>query len=155
MTTEKIANPKDDRFLKASTRENSAFKWQKEDVVGAFEVFCQPYLDVHEPLEPRNGHEGREESFAKARKAWKKEKLAESFVAACEEVPVYKWCCGLLNDDKRTIQDMVPYLQKEWVPEANEVLAKHGYSVSAFLWHWSSISGSSDNYVILIRFHEL
>mmetsp|Transcript_17240 Transcript_17240/g.49413 ORF Transcript_17240/g.49413 Transcript_17240/m.49413 type:complete len:177 (-) Transcript_17240:1018-1548(-) len=150
--------PKDKKWH-ASTRENSQDKWKTDkrrgDTVGALEARSEPTLDVHEPLTPLIGSENDQGRWQRAQDAWKTEGLRKKLVEASENCPVESCCCGLIPDEEKRIKDMVPYLNRHFVPVANEALKKHGFEIDAFLWWWHNLQGKSETTILLIRFYEV
>jgi hypothetical protein len=138
-----------------SNRENSDFKWQRaRGVVGALEVNCEPDFTYKDELLPRYTL-SREAVFNDALNTWGDLKLQDSFVKACEGLPVSTCCCGFLNNDDATIRDFVPLLNEGWVKSANKRLLEKGVKVDAFLWNWQNASGKAETNILLIRFFEL
>uniref|UniRef100_A0A7S1ULT0 Uncharacterized protein n=1 Tax=Grammatophora oceanica TaxID=210454 RepID=A0A7S1ULT0_9STRA len=147
----------EDKHNHMSTRGNSDYKWQKTGVVGAFEVVTEPDLNVKLPLTPLETKDlsTTEERWNKAKELWKSLKLRESFVQACEGVPVETTCCGLITDDAETLNKLLPHLNEHWAPKVNEILKDDNFKIDAYLWHWSNISGASEQRVLLIRFYDV
>mmetsp|Transcript_34007 Transcript_34007/g.74577 ORF Transcript_34007/g.74577 Transcript_34007/m.74577 type:complete len:180 (-) Transcript_34007:97-636(-) len=155
------AVPKEKRWH-ASTRENSQDKWKidrkdtyQRGTVGALEVESEPSLDFCEPYKPLLGSEVDAALWDRAQAAWKTEGLRKELIEASRAVPVNTCCCGLIPDEDQLIKDMVPYLNKHFVPRANEQLKKHGFEIDAFLWWWHNLQGKSETTIVLIRFFEL
>jgi len=150
--------PKDKKWH-ASTRANSQDKWKLDakrgDPVGALEVQSEPSLDFREPLSPLVGGQDDADLWRRAQEAWKAEGLRTKLVEASKGVPVESCCCGLVPDDEKRIKDMVPYLNRHFVPVANEALREHGFEVDAFLWWWHNLQGKSETTIVLIRFFEV
>ena len=150
---------KDKRWL-ASTRENSQDKWKVDKrgegrgTVGALEVQSEPALDFHEPPAPLIGSESDPDKWQRAQDAWAKEGLRKQLIEAAKNCPVETCCCGLIPDEEKRVKDMVPYLNRHFVPVANEALKKHGFEIDAFLWWWHNLQGKSETTIVLIRFFE-
>jgi hypothetical protein len=145
----------DDKKMRASTRENSEYKWQAKDVVGALEMESEIGIDPTAPMKPHNTKLLREEKFGSAQALFEELGLRDSFIKAVEAFPVETCCCGIIPDTTATIKSLVPHLNKTWVHEANEKMEPNGFKVDCFLWFWHNISGQSETYVLLIRFHDL
>ena len=98
--------------------------------------------------------DGKEElDEEKVLDAWRLLKLHDSFISACDSMPVESSCCSL-RDDVNMTRDLVLYLNEHWVPAVNKKLRKKGFFVDAFLWSWNNISGMATTDILLIRFHE-
>lgn len=149
---EKVPENKEFRM---STRENSEYKWKTGKVVGAFEVSSHPTLDLLEPLKPMLASAQYAEKWLEAQELWKSMHLRKSFVEAAKSVPAKTCCCGMITDDKETMNDMVPFLNNTWAKEANKKLEDKGLYVDTYLWRWSNISGEANTIIMLIRFHEI
>jgi hypothetical protein len=142
-------------FRGFSTRDNSDYKWQRaRGIVGALEVYSQPYLNLQEALTPRHVT-AHTEVFQDALHKWEELKLRETFIEACDSLPRKKCCCGLLADDDATIKEFVPLLNENWIKLANKKLLDAGFKVDCFLWNWQNASGKSETNILLIRFYEL
>lgn len=147
--------PKSKRNLRFSTRENSAFKWKEDKtVVGALEVKSEPYFDFTSKLSEKKVLT-LEAEFDECLRIWKELKLRKTFIEACEGIPQDTYCCGLVNDQDRTIKKMVPMLNEGWTTSLNEKLADKGCRISCFVWSWNNPSGKAETVVLLIRFHSL
>jgi hypothetical protein len=144
----------DDKMFRVSTRANSDYKWQTEGVVGAFEVSSQPGLDLTAPFSTMLGKGSCEAKWREAQKIWKSMNLRDSFVEAAQGIPVETCCCGLITDDKATMEEMVPRLNETWAKSVNEKLEEKGFFLDIHLWTWSNISGQSTTDILLIRVHE-
>ena len=146
--------PSDKKFH-MSTRENSEYKWQTPGVIGAYEVQTEPALDVHASLHALDtNNDSHEARWKEAQQLWKELELRRSFVSAADSIPVETCCCGLCTDDVETLNSLIPQLNDGWCKHVNEKLLKDKhFTVDCFLWHWSNISGSSEQRVLLIRFH--
>ena len=72
----------------------------------------------------------------------------------CRSCPVETCCCGLIPDSDKQIKDILPYLNKHFVPTANDKLKKHGLRIDAFLWWWHNLQGKSETTILLLRFFE-
>jgi hypothetical protein len=142
------------RMFRVSTRGNSDFKWQTKGVVGAFEVCSQPGLDLSAPFNPMLGKGAVFEKWKEAQNIWKSMNLRESFIEAAEGIPVETCCCGLITDEKKRIEEMVPRLNETWAKSVNEKLEEKGFFVDIHLWTWSNISGQATTDILLIRVHE-
>jgi hypothetical protein len=138
-----------------STRQNSQYKWQTKHVVGALEIECQPDLNLRGQMTPQNSNVLRSDKFEEAQAAFDELGLRDSFIEAAEGFPKETCCCGLIQDDQKTIKYLAPHLNKTWGKEANIKLKPKGYKVDCFNWSWNNISGSSETHILLIRFHEL
>ena len=127
-------------------------------MLGALEVPHAPSLDYHGNLKPVEGKprlDGKEESTEEEiLEAWKDLRLRNSFVSACETMPVES-SCSCLRDDVRMTHDLVLYLNEHWVPAVNKKLKQRGFFVDAFLWKWNNIHGRATTNILLIRFHEV
>ena len=159
-----------DKEFRISTRENSEYKWQaNKHVIGALEIDSEPDLNLRQPYSELVRHEAhmknaattttainRSAKFKEAQRVYNEEfHLHESFIEAAEGFPVQMACCGLIRNDEKTIRLMTPYLNKTWVPAANEKLKSKGFKVDCYVWKWSHISGQSESHVLLIRFYEI
>lgn len=140
------------------------YRWQDEDIiVGSLEVPSEPAFDFRGDLKPLQGvtntpfGDEREikESFQRARGAWDEMGLQRSFIAACKSMPASTLCCGLMTDDDKMLQDLVPHLNKVWSPYASEQMESAGFAVDCFLWSWENLQGKSTSFILLIRFHDL
>jgi hypothetical protein len=138
-----------------SDRDNCDFKWQRaRGVVGALEVNCEPDFNYRDELIPRYTP-NREGVFDVALSNWNQLKLRDSFVQACNSLPVSTCCCGFLNDSDGTIRDFVLLLNEGWVKSANKQLLGSGVKIDIFLWNWQNASGKAETNILLIRFYEL
>lgn len=140
-----------------STKDNSAFKWQRaRGIVGALEVVSEPLLNVRADME-KHVLKGKERTFRDALKAWEDLKLRDDFVKACEKLPAEMCCCGLMRDQESTKRRFVELLNEDWVKQANKKLLKNnrGVKLDAFLWNWQNASGKAETNIILLRFYEL
>ena len=112
------------------------------------------YHDKPKPLEGMPCLDGKEElDEEKILDAWRLLKLHDSFISACDSMPVESSCCSLRDHVKMT-HDLVPYLNEHWAPAVNKKLQKKGLFVDVFLWSWSNISGKATTDILLIRFYE-
>jgi hypothetical protein len=59
----------------------------------------------------------------------------KSFTEAAEGFPVQMACCGLIQNDEKTIRKMVPYLNETWVHAANDKLKSKGFKVDCYVWN--------------------
>ena len=137
-----------------STRENSEYKWQNDPhVIGALEVPSQPDLKVHDHYSSRCVN-GKEEAFDDAMEVWEDWKLKEEFVKACDNVPVATCCCGLIQNDDKTIKNLVPSLNNGWIKATNQKLAGEnmGFKLDVFIWTWHNAVGKAETNILLIRF---
>ncbi len=139
----------------ASTRQNSEYKWHAKHVVGALEIDSDLNLNLRGVMKPHVANDFTADKFDEAQKVFEELNLRDSFIEAAEGFPVETSCCGLIADDARTIRKLVPHLNKTWVVEANKLLHPKGFKVDCYVWHWSHISGQSESYLLLIRFHVL
>lgn len=139
--------------LVLSTRDNSMFKWQKKQVVGAFEVPSDPHLELYDEFIPmRLPHT---EAFEAACEAWEELRLKKSFVEACESLPVVTACYGLVTDDAKTKIELVLHLNTVWAKVASEKLKDRGFTVDCYLWCWHILGGNGKKRIVLIRFHQI
>ena len=144
-----------------STRENSEYKWQRKHVIGALEIDSEPDLNLRQAFSQLVRHELKNNptamaKFNEAQRVYEDElQLHESFVEAAVGFPVEMTCCGLIQNDEKTIRKMVPHLNETWVRTANDKLKSKGFKVDCYRWKWSHISGQSESHVLLIRFYEL
>lgn len=147
-------NVPDNKDLRPSTRENSEYKWQTKGCVGALEIQSEPDLDLHETMKPHNAKVAMESAFQEAQAAFEGD-LRKSFIEAAEGVPVVTCCFGIIQNDQKTIKQMVPHLNETWVKEANSKLEEKGFKLDCYIWTWSNISGASESTVLMIRFFQL
>lgn len=145
----------DDKAWRPSTRDNSEYKWQTQFVVGALEVECQPGLNVRGPMKDHNSMQLRADRFTEAKAAFKEFRLRESFIEEAEAFPFVKSCCGLIRDDAKTIKRLGPHMNETWAIDANKKMKDKGFKVDCFVWSWNNITGPSETFVLLIRFHAL
>ena len=146
--------PSKKTFL-VNSRDNSDYKWQRaRGVVGALEVVSVPVFKYKDDMTPRYV-QGRELVFQDALQVWGDQKCRESFIQACETMPVGTCCCGFVNDDDTTIKEFVPLLNENWAKSVNKRLQERGFKVECFLWNWQNASGKAETNILLIRFYEL
>lgn len=149
------ADVPDDKDLRASTRDNSEYKWKAKGCVGALEVRSEPDMDLHAKMKEHNKSVITEEAFREALAAFDELGLRKSFIEAAEGVPVVTCCFGIIQDDHKTIKRIVPALNDTWVKEANSKLEEKGFKLDCYIWSWSNISGASESTVLMIRFFQL
>lgn len=138
-----------------STRLNSGFKWQVDkSVVGAMEVQSKPYFDPSAKMKEQAVVD-KEESFKECCKLWKEFGMRKSFIEAVEMIPPKTTCFGLINNDSKTVRNIVPLLNQGWCSGMNEKIKDRGYKISCFVWSWNNVTGHSKSVVLLIRFHRL
>mmetsp|Transcript_26013 Transcript_26013/g.39377 ORF Transcript_26013/g.39377 Transcript_26013/m.39377 type:complete len:176 (+) Transcript_26013:157-684(+) len=155
----------DEKKWMPSTRDNSVDKWRTvrgkhkddppTDTIGALEVQSEPFLNVEGTYSPMMGSEEDDDLWKKAQDAWDAEGLRSELITATAGLPVKMRCCGLIRDEDQRIKDMVPYLNKHFVPAANEKLKEHGFKIDAFLWLIHNLQGKSETLILLIRFFEI
>ena len=146
--------PSKKTFL-VNSRDNSDYKWQRaRGVVGALEVVSVPIFKYKDEMTPRYV-QGREVVFQDALRVWEGHSCRESFVQACETMPVGTCCCGFVRDDDATIKEFVPLLNENWAKTMNKRLQDRGFKVECFLWNWQNASGKAETNILLIRFYEL
>ena len=136
------------------TRDNSNYLWQVGvECFGALEVACKLEWDYRAPLEPRYVNQ-KEEAFDHCLKVWKTWKLADEFVKACEAVPPWSACCGMIRDDDRTMQDTAKALRKGWIKNVNQRLKAQQeiFKIDVYLWSWHNATGKAKTSILLIRF---
>ena len=144
-----------------STRENSEYKWYQhhKDIIGALEIESEPDLYLRKPFSELTRHDTNPphtDEFQKALQVYHDElNLHTDFVSAAEAFPPEMSCCGLIQNDKKTIRKMVPHLNETWIKDANTKLQSKSLKIDCFIWRWSHISGPSESYILLIRFHKL
>jgi hypothetical protein len=138
-----------------TTRKNSDYKWQRaRGVVGALEVKSEPRFKPKDDMIKRKFPK-REKAFADALMVWDQNKLRESFIKACDELPNEYCCCGLMISNDDCVKESVKTLNREWCPEVNQKILEHGFKIDCFLWHWPNPSGKAETNILLIRFYEL
>jgi hypothetical protein len=148
-TLEEEAVPSD-KVHRPSTRDNSAYKWHAPHCIGALEIPCEPDLQLQAEYIRRDvdGGGGDAESdneaavqFKKALELWNQLNGRDQFLTAAQSVPVETCCCGLVPDDKGTMQTIVETLQHphdnkkdrksksvSWVKQFNKQLQSHQQS---------------------------
>lgn len=137
-----------------ATRTNSSYLWQKgQDCWGALEVACELEFDYRAPLKTRYVSD-KEEFMDAALKVWNDMKLADEFVQACQSVPPWTACCGMVRDDDRTIQDTAKTLQKGWIKVVNQRLKaqRENFKLDVYVWSWHNATGKAKTNILLIRF---
>jgi hypothetical protein len=144
-----------EKMFRSSTRENSDYKWKSTGVIGAFEVFSQPELNLSEPLKPMLSKMQYTEKWEEAQQLWESLNLRKSFVQAAEDIPVETCCCGMITDQNETLKSMIPQLNETWVKSVNKRLEKKEFYADVYLWSWNNISGQGTTNILLIRIHEL
>lgn len=144
------------RGLRCSTKMNSDFKWKVDrSVIGALEIVSDPGLDLRAKM---TVHEivGYEDEFKKFLRIWEDLKCRDEFIKAFESIPPETTCCGMVVQQDGTIKHNAHLLNKGWAKSTNEkILAKSGFKISIYVWHWSNISGKAETIIPLIRFHTL
>lgn len=116
----------DQKFSAFANRGNSDFKWQRaRNVLGVLEICSEPILKPRDELRPRY-LKGRETIFGEALKAWDKEKLRATLIAALENLPVETCCCGFIKDDDSTKKQLVKLLNDHWVKKASKKMQPYG-----------------------------
>jgi hypothetical protein len=139
-----------------STRENSYYKWQASNVVGALEIPSEPDLDYRLEYEKRpvSGQDKRFETFMTD---WDELKLGDEFIKACEGIPLEVCCCGLMTHTDNTIKSMASLLNEGWMTKTNERLLKEGkeFQMDAFIWSCNNATGKAETLILLIRFFDI
>mmetsp|Transcript_4580 Transcript_4580/g.6605 ORF Transcript_4580/g.6605 Transcript_4580/m.6605 type:complete len:134 (-) Transcript_4580:54-455(-) len=116
----------DDKKWKPSTRKNSVDKWNRGGAIGALEVPSEPYLQLKGTYKPMIGiSQNDEDLWNNAQQAWEQEQLRSDLIDASESLPIPTCCCGLLTNEDQKIKDMIPYLNKHFIPKANGKLKDH------------------------------
>ena len=140
------------KLFRPSTRDNSNYKWQSEGVLGALELTCDPYLDLHKQYKPINTKVAREDQFEEALKVWEDMDLRTSFIECAETVPVETVCCGI-RDNLKTLESVRNHVNKTWTKETNKKLKPYNISVDCFIFSWNNLSAATTD-ILLIRIHE-
>lgn len=144
------------RDFRSSTRENSEFKWKIDrTVVGSFEIEIDPAVDLRADMILHKVH-GYEEEFKGYCQIWNDLKLRDEFIEAYENIPPCTTCCGLVEEQDKTIKQNAKLLKEGWVKTVNEtVLQEKGFRISFYVWKWNNISGKAETVIPMIRFHSL
>lgn len=133
------------------------FKWNADTtVVGALELDSQLgwQPDAHlEPLEIPT----TKQQFQECMHIWKHQKLHATLIEALRSIPPTTNCCGLIIHPENTIRNVAPLLNQGWAKRLNDkdFLTERGYSVDAFVWSWSHVTGVAETVRLLIRFHSV
>ena len=140
------------KLFRPSTRDNSNYKWQTETVVGALELSCDPFLDLHQKYKPINTVASREDAFEAALQVWHDLDLRRSFQRCAESVPVETVCCGI-RDNLKTLEAVRDFVNERWTKDTNVRLKPYNVSVDCFIFSWNNLSTSTTD-ILLIRFHK-
>jgi len=146
------------RNLRMSTRSNAMFKWKHDiTVVGALEMDMHFGWEPDAPLIPLKVPSTTKDEFDDCFRIWKEQKLEVTLREALKSIPPETNCCGFITDPEETIRGVVPLLNHGWAKRLNSqqdsIFRQKGYSVDAYVWSWSHLSGTAETVRLLIRFH--
>lgn len=154
-TSNRSGRMEPNRTLRMSTRNNAMYKWKHDPtVIGALELNMELGWQPDARLTPME-IPTTEQQFQECLQIWKQQKLRKTLMEALSQIPPVRKCCGLIPDPEQTIRAVVPLLNHGWAKKLNnsDFLVEKGYSIDAFVWSWSHVSGAAETVRLMIRFH--